>query len=131
MLSAGLTVTPLATLELPPSKHRWVSAMLALRDTAFYGDATQHSHTLILGDRKGSLHVYKSLLAPSLDPPSIKPTSSYRIHGPNGVSCVRLCGGCVYSAGRDGHCRRFRLDKDGSLTQLSHFKVSSGECGLC
>ena len=118
------TVTHLATLELPPSKHRWVSAILALSDSTFSDDAAPHSHTLILGDRKGSLHVYKTRLDPSQDTTPSIPTSSYRVHGPNGVSCVRMCGGCVCSAGRDGYCRRYRLDSGGSLTQLSQFKVS-------
>ncbi len=116
MSSQGLTATPLATLELPPSKHRWVSAALHIADSA--GD------TLLLGDRKGSLHVYRVCLADQLSP-CIKPTASYRVHGPNGVTCVKMSGGFVYSAGRNGRCRKYSRSKDGGLKELIDFKVSS------
>ena len=115
MSPQGLTATPLATLELPPSKHRWVSAALH--------DSTRD--TLLLGDRKGSLHVYRVCLTTADQPsPSTKPTASYRVHGPNGVTCLKMSGDFVYSAGRNGRCRKYSLSKDGDLKELIDFKVS-------
>ena len=59
------------------------------------------------------------------------------MHGPNGVTSVVHHNGCVFTTGRDGHCRQFSLNPDGSLTELTKFKVvpsklkQMGDLTLC
>lgn len=67
-------VSKLACFSLPPSKHRWVSSILVLQDTdgdtdtsrddTSGGESGSRSYIVVCGDRKGSLHVYRSRLLP-------------------------------------------------------------------
>lgn len=116
----GLTATSFATLELPPSKHRWISAALRVADSS--GDA------LILGDRRGSLHVYRVCLGSTHKTPSstVGPVASYPAHGAHGVTCLKMRGDMVVSAGRNGLLRRYNLSSDGHLAELTNYKVSLG-----
>lgn len=117
-----LSTSGLASLSLPPSKHRWVSAVTVLSDVP-----TPDAHTTVIcGDRKGSVHVYHCTFGASEaeeSPTYQEPVQSLRLHGPNGVTSIVVHGGCIYTAGRDGSCRRFSLGMDGLLVQLSKFKV--------
>ena len=70
--SGALAVSKLASFSLPPSKHRWVSSVLVLPDncnTSEDNASSKHcgeelgsrSYCVICGDRKGSIHLYKSI----------------------------------------------------------------------
>lgn len=118
------TVSSVASLSLPPSKHRWISAVTLL-STVLKSDSQT---TILCGDRKGSVHVYHCTFEPSKAKGSStyqEPVQSLRLHGPNGVTCIVTHGGYVYTAGRDGCCRRFTfgIGNDGLLIELSKFKV--------
>ena len=120
------TVSSLVLLSLPPSKHRWISAVTVLSNMPKPDSQT----TVLCGDRKGSVHVYHCTYEPSkAKEPSTyqEPVQSLRLHGPNGVTSIATHGGYVYTAGRDGCCRRFSLGTDGLLIEISKFKV----CILC
>jgi len=112
----------MSVLELPHSKHRWISACLTLSDASYYPNSTG-THSVILGDRKGSLHTYK-LQFGDLGEAS-KPVHSQRVHGPNGVTCLKTHNSFIYSTGRDGYCRRYSLSQDGHLSELSKLKVNT------
>lgn len=116
------TISSLVLLSLPPSKHRWISAVTILSNVP-----KPDSHTAVIcGDRKGSVHVYHCMFEASKakeSPTYQEPVQSLRLHGPNGVTSIVVHGGCVYIAGRDGSCRRFCLGTDGLLVELSKFKV--------
>lgn len=140
----------MAAFILPPSKHRWISALLTLHNAislkapdklpeGVRKELESGDYIFILGDRKGSLHVYKSPLRPmTMDrlcqsPSAIvftAPTRSYPVHGPNGVTSIEHHNGLVVSAGRNGYCIKYALCGDGSLSELTRFKVSGPECGL-
>lgn len=124
------SVDSVSRLSLPPSKHRWVSAIAVL--SYFNSDsavdvAVPHSQTAIIcGDRKGSVHVYHCVLQdvkvnglPSYQ----EPVQTFRLHGPNGVTSILAHRPYIYTAGRDGVCRKFSFGTDGLLTELSKFKV--------
>ena len=79
-MSNVFAVSKLACFSLPPSKHRWVSSVLVLQDTntdadtpmddtsikhnTSGGESGSRSYIVVCGDRKGSLHVYRSRLRP-------------------------------------------------------------------
>ena len=141
----------MATFDLPPSKHRWISAVLVLIDPhslnahtdsvdahtdASLSTTKSDKYTFIFGDRKGCVHTYKSsLISLPLDrlDQSLSdltfttPVHSYPVHGPNGVTCITYHRGFVFSAGRNGYCRKYALNDDGGLTELSKFKVKLEE----
>ena len=125
-----LTVSRLASLSLPPSKHRWISAVNVLSKSSSHSPAVAASPTtpttVICGDRKGSLHVYHCVLKPLKAAESATyqdPVQSLRVHGPNGVTSIAAHGPYVFTAGRDGYCRKFSLGNDGLLMEISKFKV--------
>ena len=139
----------MATFDLPHSKHRWIAALLVLNDSHSLNAHTEsgedhtdaslrhsttksESYTILFGDRKGRVHTYKcsfvSLPLDRLDQSLsdlafTAPVHSYPVHGPNGVTCITYHQGFVFSAGRNGYCRKYTLSCDGSLTELSRFKV--------
>ena len=57
-----IAIFSLATLVLPPSKHRWISAALVMQVS---NNRDMNIHSIVVGDRKGSLHVYSSELVPT------------------------------------------------------------------
>ena len=105
--------------NLPPSKHRWLSAVAVLE-----------RNTFIIGDRRGSVYVYRSEAHTSDDRQTVflDAVQAFRgVHGPNGVTCVEVHNGCVYTAGRDGHCRKFAVNSEGSLIEGNKFKVGAND----
>ena len=85
--SGTLAVSKLACFSLPPSKHRWVSSVLVLPDnfnTSEDNASSKHcdeelgprSYCVICGDRKGSVHVYRSRLLPVQLPGQMQEKSS-------------------------------------------------------
>ena len=126
MQESKFTVFSMASLSLPPSKHRWISAVSILSTLpSSVGSSTQTA--VICGDRKGTVHVYHCRLEHSQAEESstsyMEPVLSLRLHGANGVTSIVIHRDCVYTAGRDGCCRRFSFGSDGFLNKLSLFKV--------
>lgn len=122
------SVDSVSCLSLPPSKHRWVSAVTVLsnfnRPESAVDAATPT--TIVCGDRKGSVHVYHSVLRDT----KVNglhtyqdPVQTLRLHGPNGVTSILAREPYIYTAGRDGVCRKFSFGADGLLMELSKFKV--------
>ena len=138
MANELVKVAKMASFILPPSKHRWLSAVLLIQGDCVHGHTVSDvavaslcdsDHTIICGDRKGSLHIFKCTLSCSTlgnDDRSenvISPLQSLRVHGPNGVTFITLHKGYVYSAGRDGNCKQYRVSKVGTLSEVRKFKV--------
>jgi len=99
---------------LPWSKHRWLSAV-----------AEGSSPYLVCGDRKGSIHLYK---LPSDDVTKedllIEPVFTLKgIHGSNGVTHLCYNNGHLYSTGRDGFCRQYKISQSETLEELAKYKV--------
>lgn len=133
----SFTATTVATLHLPPSKHRWISAVRVFKNLKLSSQSDgipgASLRTVVLcGDRKGSLHVYhcalESTVADELATSYHQPVQSLRVHGPNGVTSIVAHRSHVYTAGRDGYCRKFALTCDGLLTELTKFKVHGLVC---
>ena len=139
----------LATLLLPPSKHRWISAALIVQDI---NSPDKSIRSIIVGDRKGSLHIYRSDFVPTLVEDHsitstgdkvwihsivnraimilfyflqfVEPLCSLRsVHGRNGVTCITFHNGSVYTAGRDGYCRQYHFGLEGKMSELTKFRV--------
>ena len=135
--SGKFTISSVARLSLPPSKHRWISAVTVLSDFDSGSAAASNSlptTTIVCGDRKGSVHVYHCVLEDSIvDGPTTyqKPLQTLRLHGSMGVTSIVAHESYIYTAGRDGFCRKFSLGFDGLLTELSKFKVQRGVLVHC
>ena len=104
----------MANMLLPWSKHRWLSAV-----------TEGPSPYLVCGDKKGSIHLY---VLPShgdiREDLLIEPVSSLKgIHGRNGVTHLCYNMGHLYSTGRDGFCRQYKMSQSESLVELAKYKV--------
>ena len=140
-------VVRLACFALPHSKHRWVNCVQILPPGCGGHDVPptgglgrldqlqQQQHTaVILGDRRGSLHMYKAVLEPSSIDEAWERTcqselvfSLKGLHGPNGVTSIALTSVSEQSvrlttAGRDGYCREIVVDGD-RLCEVSKYRV--------
>ena len=117
----SLEAKRLACFTLPASKHRWVTTVSILHTPS-------HLFSALCGDRKGSLHLYQ--LSPGslekLDPYQ----SLYGVHGPNGVTYSCVHEGAVFTCGRNGLCRKYRLEGDGRLAEITVFKVRNIDVGI-
>ena len=129
-VDGNFSVDSVSRLSLPPSKHRWLSAVAVLpyfNSNSAVNAATPHSQTAIIcGDRKGSVHVYHCVLQDTRVnglPTYQEPVQTLRLHGANGVTSILVHGPYIYTAGRDGVCRKFSFGTDGLLTELSKLKV--------
>ena len=103
-LTADKQLIKLHVFTLPYSCHRWVTACLLI------------SEQLILGDGKGSLHLYSNFS----DKNPIY--SLFKIHGSNPVTSLQQNGEFVYSTGRDGKLK-LTLIKDGNLILKNSIQV--------
>ncbi|OWF38296.1 WD repeat-containing protein 6-like [Mizuhopecten yessoensis] len=110
--SNQVTLQKLCSLELPPCKHRWVSA------------ATMTSDLLVCGDRGGSVHVYCMRTSPSPQSQSSVQTF-YRIHGKTCVTHICYHDNYIYSAGRDGTYNQYEVIED-KLVLLHSNKIHKG-----
>ncbi|XP_033756154.1 LOW QUALITY PROTEIN: WD repeat-containing protein 6-like [Pecten maximus] len=100
------------SLELPPCKHRWVSA------------ATMTSDLLVCGDRGGSVHVYS--MRTSFSPHSQSPVQTfYRIHGKTCVTHICCHDNYIYTAGRDGTYNQYEVNEE-KLVLLHSNKIHKG-----
>lgn len=110
-----LEAKELASMSLPPSKHRWLTTVTVLPHSH------SHAFSVLCGDRKGSIHLYR--LSPG-DPECREPYQSLLgVHGPNGVTYSCPHEDAIYTCGRNGLCRKFRLGEDGNMAELTRFKV--------
>ena len=100
----------MADMLLPWCKHRWLSAVTE--------GPLPH---LVCGDKKGSIHLYK---LPCKERLLIEPVFSLKgIHGSNGVTHLCYNDGHLYSTGRDGFCRQYKLSQSETLVELAKYKV--------
>ena len=104
----------MADMLLPWSKHRWLSAV-----------AEGPSPFLVCGDKKGSIHLYK---LPTDGHTGVgcltEPVYSLKgIHGSNGVTHLCYSNGHLYSTGRDGFCRQYKIIQSETLVELAKYKV--------
>ena len=76
---------------LPHSNHRWVTAACGLQDGAF-----------IVGDGKGSLHLYSNFSTQSI-------FSINKLHSSNPVTSLQTNSDFVYSTGRDGKLKIIQM----------------------
>lgn len=121
----------LTTLTLPVSRHRWITTVSVLTqytcsDSPYPpSDSLPPTPLVLVGDRKGSLHLYKFEKGVH-EPHQTLPGC----HGPNGVTYSCTHGSAVYTCGRDGLCRKFQLCPTrgglGELRELTVLKVMLG-----
>lgn len=104
----------MADMLLPWSKHRWLSTV-----------TEGPSPYLICGDKKGSIHLYKLPVdGGSREGCLTEPICSLRgIHGSNGVTHLCYHDGLLYSTGRDGFCRQYKMNQSEMLVELAKYKV--------
>ena len=86
-----LSVTLTHSFLLPHSNHRWVTAACGLQDGAF-----------IVGDGKGSLHLYSNFSTQSI-------FSINKLHSSNPVTSLQTNSDFVYSTGRDGKLKIIQM----------------------
>lgn len=104
----------MADMLLPWSKHRWLSAV-----------AEGPLPFLVFGDKKGSIHLYKLLRDSCTKVECLtEPVYSLKgIHGSNGVTHLCYGNGYLYSTGRDGFCRQYKMSQSETLVELAKYKV--------
>ncbi|GFO34229.1 WD repeat-containing protein 6-like [Plakobranchus ocellatus] len=120
----SFSVTVLQRLHLPASKHRWISAACSV---GLLNNSTVNP-LLVCGDKNGSLFLYPFSNSHNGASTStcIEPLQSfYRVHGKTGVTSVCERQGIIYTTGRDGFFREWRV-QDGLLIQLLGHKVLKG-----
>ncbi|CAL1526106.1 unnamed protein product [Lymnaea stagnalis] len=122
--AAMLHLRLLNRIFLPASKHRWISAACFVPAGATTDSLTR---TLVCGDKDGSIHMYTlmgNLAFDELAP--VEPHQSFtRVHGKAGVTFVCYREESVYTTGRDGFYRQWRLEED-RLVQLHGNKMIKG-----
>lgn len=104
----------MADMLLPWSKHRWLSAVTEATSTY-----------LVCGDKKGSIHLYKLPAdGDTREGCLTEPVYSLKgIHGCNGVTHLCYNSGHLYSTGRDGFCRQYKVSQSETLVELAKYKV--------
>lgn len=103
----------MADMLLPWSKHRWLSAVTEA--------ALPY---LVCGDKKGSIHLYKLPADGTREEYLSDPVYSLKgIHGANGVTDLCHNNGHLYSTGRDGFCRQYKISQSGTIVELAKYKV--------
>lgn len=113
----SLEVVKLAQLGLPPSRHRWPTTFTILVPFS----SSCQKLTLLSGDRRGSLHLYRPSVGDDVECPPQQ--TLHGVHGPNGVTHSCMHEGYIYTCGRNGMCRKFELRGDEGLVELMKFKV--------
>ena len=88
----SLKVVPVSSYILPKSRNRWVTAAFS-----------SETH-LIIGDRRGGVHLYDLVVAHSQEPLSSIPG----LHGENGISQISIYQDLLTTIGRDGNIRFFK-----------------------
>ncbi|XP_044206329.1 WD repeat-containing protein 6 [Thunnus albacares] len=109
--SLSLSVNSLPSFLLPPCAKRWLTASVCL-----------HGSLWVCGDRRGSLLLFQEggkseqkredegLLKQTDDDLTLQPLSClFGVHGKQGVTSVYEYQGLLYSTGRDGCVRVFRV----------------------
>ncbi|CAB4011266.1 WD repeat-containing 6, partial [Paramuricea clavata] len=109
-----------ANFRLPYCRQRWPNSVyLVTRDII----CTEPNASLVLcGDRRGSLHVFKDIAE---NEPVDPVQSLIGIHGRNGVTSICSNSGYIYTTGRDGYIRQYKLSGE-NLELLDKKKVYKG-----
>ncbi|KAM3618800.1 uncharacterized protein V6R79_025090 [Siganus canaliculatus] len=113
LTSIILSANPLPSFLLPPCAKRWLTAAVSLRSGS-------HGSLWVCGDRRGSLllfqegeklkHTMEESERKDENDPALHPLSClFGVHGKQGVTSVCEYQGLLYSAGRDGCVRVFRV----------------------
>lgn len=104
----ALHVDTLPCFLLPPCAKRWLTAAVCLQSTS-------HGVLWVCGDRRGSLLLFQEGLTQvagevNVCEPALQPLSClFGVHGKQGVTSVCEHKGLLYSTGRDGCVRVFRV----------------------
>lgn len=107
----ALDVDALPSFLLPPCAKRWLTAAVCLHSTS-------HGVLWVCGDRRGSLLLFQEGLTQDQEAAgeervreaALHPLSClFGVHGKQGVTSVREHKGLLYSTGRDGCVRVFRV----------------------
>ncbi|XP_046850736.1 WD repeat-containing protein 6-like isoform X2 [Xenia sp. Carnegie-2017] len=111
-----------ATFSLPYCRQRWLNTVLVVNNTPSKGLETS---LVLCGDRRGSLHVYN--VSASMDE-VLQPQKSFvGIHGANGVTSIVYHSTGLYTTGRDGYLRRYKLhSNEGMIEMIDKRKVYKG-----
>uniref|UniRef100_H3D3A1 tRNA (34-2'-O)-methyltransferase regulator WDR6 n=1 Tax=Tetraodon nigroviridis TaxID=99883 RepID=H3D3A1_TETNG len=126
----SLHVDALPTFLLPPCAKRWLTAAVCLR-------STPHGVLWVCGDRRGSLLLFEEGSPQAQEAAgganaceaALQPLSClFGVHGKQGVTSVCEHRGLLYSTGRDGCVRVFRVrpgpggDKAGLQLEVLRFQ---------
>lgn len=126
----ALAADPLASFLLPPCAKRWLTAAVCLHSRS-------HGVLWVCGDRRGSLLLFQEGLTRHQEAagqanacePTLHPRSClFGAHGKQGVTSVCEHKGLLYSTGRDGCVRVFRVrpapgeDKGGLQLEVLRFQ---------
>lgn len=102
----ALHVDPLPSFLLPPCAKRWLTAAVCLHSRS-------HGVLWVCGDRRGSLLLFQEDTTQDQEAaaePALHPLSClFGVHGKQGVTSVCEHEGALYSTGRDGCVRVFRV----------------------
>lgn len=98
---------------LPHSKQRWIT------DAVLFPPNTPDKDLLLVcGDRRGSIHLYKN---GTQDPVY----SLLGVHGKTGVTSIQCHSGVLFTTGRDGHFRKYRVH-DNEIVLVDKQKTVKG-----
>ncbi|XP_047453068.1 WD repeat-containing protein 6 [Mugil cephalus] len=112
--SVVLSVDPLPPFLLPPCAKRWLTAAVGLRSRF-------RERLWVCGDRRGSLLLFQDAEKSEQEKSDgevhgvrLQPVSClFGVHGKQGVTSVCEYQGLLYSTGRDGCVRVFRVQESG------------------
>eukprot|EP00795_Rhopilema_esculentum_P011998 gene11998-2581_t len=110
--------------ELPYCRQRWLAAatLVSQKD-----HEPQLQICLIVGDRRGSIHVFDVEDGANEAAQAIGPKQTLlSMHGKNGVTGIYAGKDWVFSTGRDGFYRKYSVNGNGTLDILERKKVCKG-----
>ncbi|GFR79552.1 WD repeat-containing protein 6-like, partial [Elysia marginata] len=111
-------------LSLPASRHCWITGACLVSS---FIESKMESY-LVCGDKNGSVFLYPLVdeRCPTNSVTDVEPLQSfYRIHGKTGVTSVCEKGESIFTTGRDGFYREWKM-QEGVLVQLHGYKVLKG-----
>lgn len=119
-INENLSAEPFNNFTLPKCKNRWLTS-------ACFEESGKY---LVLGDRKGGIHLYCFAENISKSHDAKDPLCSFAgLHGDNGISQITSQNKLVVSVGRDGNVRYFKI-KEGRLVIVKKYKPISSVCWI-